>query len=122
MQQNISRRDFFKLLGLNKPQSALFDGTTTVPAFAGLSENNPPTFALGQFKLAKAKETPSVCSGHGVDCEIIIFTDKTGKVIKIQRDPDHLNNQAFKCCTEDYPQQKCENLDEQAEKQSVDNK
>lgn len=120
MQQKISRRDFLKFLGINNHRSALFDGVTTVPAFTGNTENKPPTFALGELKLVKAKETPSVCSSCGVDCGIIVFSDKAGMVLNIQRDPDYLNNQEPICCAENCPQKMREHLAEQSEIQSAD--
>lgn len=99
MKQKISRRDFLKFLGIGTAGSALLNGVTAVPAFASTAEDKLPTFALGEFKLAKAKETPSVCAFCGCGCGLIVYSDEsTGRVLNIQGDPDNPNNEGSMCC------------------------
>ncbi|TEB05210.1 Formate dehydrogenase subunit alpha precursor [Pelotomaculum schinkii] len=98
MKQKISRRDFLKILGIGTAGSALLNGVTAVPALASTAEDKLPTFALGEFKLAKAKETPSVCAFCGVGCGLIVYSNEEGRVLNIEGDPDNPNNEGTMCC------------------------
>ena len=70
MKKGISRRDFFKYLGIGAAGTALLEGVSATPALAG---ENLPDFEMGPFKLKKTKETSSGCSYCGCGCSLDRF-------------------------------------------------
>lgn len=98
MKQKISRRDFLKILGIGTAGSALINGVTALPALASTAEDKLPSFDLGELKVAKAKETPSVCAFCGCGCGLIVYSNEEGRVLNIEGDPDNPNNEGTMCC------------------------
>ena len=98
VKQKISRRDFLKYLGIGTAGAALLNGATSMPALASTAEDSLPTFVLGEFKLAKAKETPSVCAFCGCGCGLIVYSNEEGRILNIEGDPDNPNNEGSMCC------------------------
>lgn len=84
---NASRRDFFKISALGGAATAFF-GFDLAPAYAQLQE----------LKIARAKETRSICPYCAVGCGVLIYTigddakNVTPQVIHVEGDPDHPTN------------------------------
>lgn len=93
MKKTISRRDFFKYLGVGAAGVTLFGGVSATPA---LAEENLPSFELGSFKLKKTKETASGCPYCGCGCSTIVYSEND-KVVFIEGDPDSPINEGSLC-------------------------
>jgi formate dehydrogenase major subunit len=50
-----------------------------------------------QLRIKDAKETPTICCYCSVSCGILISTDKKGKVINAEGDPDHPISEGALC-------------------------
>jgi formate dehydrogenase major subunit len=85
---NVTRRDFMKISGVTVAGAALsqlgFD-LTPVQAYAA------------ELRIKGAKETPTICCYCSVGCGIIVATDKAGKVINSEGDPDHPISEGSLC-------------------------
>ncbi len=85
---NVTRRDFMKISGVTVAGAALsqlgFD-LTPVQAYAA------------ELRIKDAKETPTICCYCSVGCGILVATDKTGKVINSEGDPDHPISEGTLC-------------------------
>jgi formate dehydrogenase major subunit len=85
---NVTRRDFMKISGVTVTGAALsqlgFD-LTPVQAYAA------------ELRIKDAKETPTICCYCSVGCGILVATDKTGKVINSEGDPDHPISEGTLC-------------------------
>jgi len=93
MKKYISRRDFFKYLGVGAAGAALFGGVGATPALAG---ENLPSFEMGPFKLKKTTETASGCPYCGCGCSTIVYSEND-KVVFIEGDPDSPINEGTLC-------------------------
>ncbi len=93
MKKYISRRDFFKYLGVGAAGTALLGGVGATPALAG---ENLPSFEMGPFKLKKTKETASGCPYCGCGCSTIVYSEND-KVVFIEGDPDSPINEGSLC-------------------------
>ncbi len=93
MKKYISRRDFFKYLGVGAAGAVLFEGVSATPALAG---ENLPSFEMGPFKLKKTKETASGCPYCGCGCSTIVYSEND-KVVFIEGDPDSPINEGTLC-------------------------
>lgn len=97
MNQQISRRDFVKFLGLGVGGTVLLEGAQTLPALASPGEDKLPSFSVGPLKIKKAKETASVCAFCGVGCGLIVYSEGD-RIVHIEGDPDNPNNEGSMCC------------------------
>jgi formate dehydrogenase major subunit len=84
----LTRRDFLKV-----------SGTTA----AGLTlsqlgfDLTPAQLYAAELKIKGAKETPTICCYCSVSCGILVSTDKKGKVINAEGDPDHPISEGALC-------------------------
>jgi formate dehydrogenase major subunit len=88
----LSRREFLVISGVAGAGVALSSlGLDLSPIKAYADE-------LKIHKMAKAKNTTSVCPYCSVGCGLIVSTDTTaGKIINIEGDPDHPINEGALC-------------------------
>ena len=85
---NVTRRDFMKISGVTVAGAALSQlGFDLTPVYAYATE----------LRIKGAKETPTICCYCSVGCGILIATDKTGKVINSEGDPDHPISEGSLC-------------------------
>jgi formate dehydrogenase major subunit len=85
---NVTRRDFMKISGVTVAGAALSQlglDLTPVQAYAA------------ELRIKDAKETPTICCYCSVGCGILVATDKTGKVINSEGDPDHPISEGSLC-------------------------
>jgi len=88
----ITRRDFFKVSGVAAAGitiSQLGFDLTPVKAYAAELRT--------ELRIKGAKETPTVCCYCSVGCGILVSTDKNGKVINAEGDPDHPISEGTLC-------------------------
>ena len=90
--KTIDRRDFLKYSG------ATVAGLT----LSGLGFDLTPVRAYAaelrtELRIKGAKETPTVCCYCSVGCGILVSTDKNGKVINAEGDPDHPISEGTLC-------------------------
>ena len=90
--KTIDRRDFLKYSG------ATFAGLT----LSGLGFDLAPVSAYAaelrtELRIKGAKETPTICCYCSVGCGILVATDKKGKVINAEGDPDHPISEGALC-------------------------
>jgi formate dehydrogenase major subunit len=87
-----SRRDFLKISTLGGAAAAVL-GFDLTPAYA----------QLRTLKIARAKETRSLCPYCAVGCGVIIYTigdgakNVTPQVVHVEGDPDHPTNRGTLC-------------------------
>jgi len=84
----ITRRDFLRISGVavaGLTISQLGFDLTSVEAYAT------------ELRIKGAKETPSICCYCSVGCGILFATDKKGKVINSEGDPDHPISEGSLC-------------------------
>lgn len=93
MKKGISRRDFFKYLGIGAAGTVFFEGISAKPAAAG---ENLPSYDVGPLKITKTKETSSGCSYCGCGCTTIVYSEDD-KVVYIEGDPDSPINEGALC-------------------------
>lgn len=87
VEMNLSRRQFLKLSG----------ATAATLAVVELGFNEKKAYAkTKEFKIAKAKVTPTICCYCGVGCGILIHT-KDNTVVYTEGDPDHPINEGTLC-------------------------
>ena len=83
-----TRRDFLKVSGVTAAGLTLsqlgFD-LTPVQAYAA------------ELRTKGAKETPTICCYCSVSCGILVSTDRKGKVINSEGDPDHPISEGALC-------------------------
>jgi formate dehydrogenase major subunit len=88
----ITRREFLKASGVTAAGLALsqlgFD-LTPVQVYAAELRMH--------YRIKGAKETPSICCYCSVGCGILAATDKKGKVLNMEGDPDHPISQGSLC-------------------------
>jgi formate dehydrogenase major subunit len=90
--KTIDRRDFLKYSG------ATVAGLT----LSGLGFDLTPVRAYAaelrtELRIKGAKETPTICCYCSVGCGILVSTDKNGKVINAEGDPDHPISEGTLC-------------------------
>jgi formate dehydrogenase major subunit len=84
----ITRRDFLKISGVTAAGLTLSQlGFDLTPAQAYAAE----------LRIKGARETPTICCFCAVGCGIIVATDKQGKVINTEGDPDHPISEGALC-------------------------
>ena len=84
----ITRRTFLKISG----------ATAAGTLMSGLGfDLSPAELYAQELRIKGAKETTSICCYCSVGCGIIIHTDKKGKVINAEGDPDHPINEGALC-------------------------
>src|SRR5271156_1199690 len=87
-----SRRDFLKISTIGGAAAAVL-GFDLAPAYA----------QLRTLKIARAKETRSLCPYCAVGCGVIIYTigdgakNVTPQVVHVEGDPDHPTNRGTLC-------------------------
>jgi formate dehydrogenase major subunit len=88
----ITRRDFLKISGVTAAGITLsqlgFD-LTPVELYAAELRT--------ELRIKDAKETPTICCFCSVGCGILVSTDKNGKVINTEGDPDHPISEGTLC-------------------------
>jgi formate dehydrogenase major subunit len=83
-----SRRDFLKISGVAAAGLTLSQlGFDLLPVQAYAAE----------LRIKGAKETPTICCYCSVGCGILVSTDKKGKVINAEGDPDHPISEGALC-------------------------
>ena len=84
----VTRRDFIKISGATAAGAALSQlGFDLAPVQAYAAE----------LRIKGAKETPTICCYCSVGCGILVSTDKKGKVINAEGDPDHPISEGSLC-------------------------
>lgn len=88
----LTRRDFLKYSGVAAAGLTLsqlgFDLTPTEVYAAELRTS---------LRIKDAKETPTICCYCSVGCGILVSTDKKGKFINVEGDPDHPISEGALC-------------------------
>jgi formate dehydrogenase major subunit len=86
---DLTRRQFGKLTG----------AAAAGVAFSGLGSDLSPVAArAGDMKTKAAKETTTICPYCAVGCGAIVSTSqKDGRIINIEGDPDHVINRGALC-------------------------
>jgi formate dehydrogenase major subunit len=88
----VTRRDFLKISGVTAAGLALSRlGFDLTPACVHAAELRT------ELRIKGAKETPTVCCYCSVGCGILVATDKKGKVINAEGDPDHPISEGALC-------------------------
>lgn len=88
----ITRRDFLRYSGITVAGITLSQlGFDITPAKIHAAE------LRRELRIKDAKETPSICCFCSVGCGIIFSTDKNGKVINSEGDPDHPISEGALC-------------------------
>lgn len=88
----ITRRDFLRYSGVAAAGFTLSQlGFDITPAKIHAAEIRK------ELRIKGAKETPSICCFCSVGCGIIFSTDKNGKVINAEGDPDHPISEGALC-------------------------
>jgi formate dehydrogenase major subunit len=88
----LTRRDFLRVSGTTAAGLTLcqlgFD-MTPIQAYAAELRT--------ELRIKGAKETPTICCYCSVGCGILVSTDKNGKVINAEGDPDHPISEGALC-------------------------
>jgi formate dehydrogenase major subunit len=88
----ITRREFLKASGITAAGLTLSRlGFDLLPMQVYAAE------LRRQLRIKDAKETPTICCYCSVSCGILISTDKKGKVINAEGDPDHPISEGALC-------------------------
>jgi formate dehydrogenase major subunit len=88
----ITRRDFIKISGVAAAGLSLSQlGFDLTPAELYAAELRT------ELRIKDAKETPTICCYCSVGCGILVSTDKKGKVINTEGDPDHPISEGTLC-------------------------
>jgi len=88
----ITRRDFLKISGVAAAGVTISQlGFDLTPAQLYAAELRT------ELRIKGAKETPTICCYCSVGCGILIATDKNGKVINAEGDPDHPISEGTLC-------------------------
>jgi formate dehydrogenase major subunit len=88
----ITRREFLKVSGATAATLTLSRlGFDLLPVEVYAAE------LRRQLRIKDAKETPTICCYCSVGCGILIATDKKGKVINTEGDPDHPISEGSLC-------------------------
>ena len=83
-----TRRDFLKVSGVTAAGLTLSQlGFDLSPAYV----------YAASLRTKGAKETPTICCYCSVSCGILVSTDKKGKVINSEGDPDHPISEGALC-------------------------
>lgn len=90
--KTITRRDFLKVSGV----------TVAGLTFAQFGFDLTPAQVYAaklrtDLRIKNAKETPTICCFCSVGCGILVATDKKGKVINAEGDPDHPISEGALC-------------------------
>lgn len=84
----LTRRDFLKVSG-----SAAVGLTMSQLGF----DLTPAQLYAAELRIKDARETPSICCFCSVGCGILVSTNKQGKVINSEGDPDHPISEGALC-------------------------
>jgi len=88
----ITRRDFLKISGVAAAGVTISQlGFDLTPAQLYAAELRT------ELRIKGAKETPTICCYCSVGCGILVATDKNGKVINAEGDPDHPISEGTLC-------------------------
>jgi len=88
----ITRRDFLKISGVAAAGLTVSQlGFDLTPAQVYAAELRT------ELRIKGAKETPTICCFCSVGCGILVSTDKKGKVINAEGDPDHPISEGSLC-------------------------
>jgi len=88
----ITRRDFLKISGVTAAGLTVSQlGFDLSPAQVYAAELRT------ELRIKDAKETPTICCYCSVGCGILVSTDKKGKVINAEGDPDHPISEGTLC-------------------------
>jgi formate dehydrogenase major subunit len=88
----LTRRDFLRLSGTTAAGLSLYQlGFDMTPIQAYAAELRT------ELRIKGAKETPTICCYCSVGCGILVSTDKNGKVINAEGDPDHPISEGALC-------------------------
>ena len=88
----ITRRDFLKISGVTAAGVAVSQlGFDLTPAQVYAAELRT------ELRIKDAKTTPTICCYCSVGCGILVATDKKGKVINAEGDPDHPISEGTLC-------------------------
>jgi formate dehydrogenase major subunit len=88
----LTRRDFLKISGVTAAGLTLGQlGFDLTPAQVYAAELRK------ELRIKDAKETPTICCFCSVGCGILVSTDKKGKVINAEGDPDHPISEGTLC-------------------------
>jgi formate dehydrogenase major subunit len=88
----ITRRDFLRISGVAAAGLTLSQlGFDLTPAYVYAAELRI------ELRIKGARETPSICCYCSVGCGILVVTDKKGKVIDTEGDPDHPISEGSLC-------------------------
>ncbi len=88
----ITRRDFLKISGVTAAGITLSQlGFDLAPVQLYAAELRT------ELRIKDAKETPTICCYCSVGCGILVATDKKGKVINTEGDPDHPISEGTLC-------------------------
>ena len=84
----LTRRDFLKWSGTA--------GFAAAAMSLGLDLRPVESYAAG-LKILKARETTTICPYCAVGCGIIVHTDRNGRILNTEGDPDHPINEGALC-------------------------
>jgi formate dehydrogenase major subunit len=88
----ITRRDFLKASGVTAATLTLSQlGFDLLPVEVYAAELRM------HYRIKDAKETPTICCYCSVGCGILAATDKKGKVLNMEGDPDHPISEGSLC-------------------------
>lgn len=88
----LTRRDFLRISGITAAGLTLTSlGFDLTPAQVYAAELRT------ELRIKGAKETPTVCCFCSVGCGILVSTDRKGKVINAEGDPDHPISEGALC-------------------------
>ena len=88
----ITRRDFLRVSGISAAGLTLSQlGFDLTPIHAYAAELRT------SLRIKDAKETPTICCYCSVGCGILVSTDRRGKVINTEGDPDHPISEGSLC-------------------------
>jgi formate dehydrogenase major subunit len=88
----LTRRDFLRISGITAAGLTLTSlGFDLTPAQVYAAELRT------ELRIKDAKETPTVCCFCSVGCGILVSTDRKGKVINAEGDPDHPISEGALC-------------------------
>ena len=85
--KGLSRRDFLKLTG-----ATAVAGTAATVAAPGTAEANER-----ENRIKGATKTTSICPYCAVGCGMDVYSDKSGKVVHVEGDPEHPINRGSLC-------------------------
>lgn len=89
---NVTRRDFLRVSGIAAAGATLGQlGFDLTPAQLHAAELRT------ELRIKGAKDTPTVCCYCSVGCGILVSTDKSGRVINAEGDPDHPISEGALC-------------------------